>query len=162
MMTLFLPWRQILLMAQFGHSLRPSFICWFRTFLLSVSTFDIGVKLRVIGTCHIITVIVLTGLLTALLFIGIIIDGRPLSSMSIGRTFAVYPRLKYLEHMPDFLIMILLFCDFDVRYFVGAWSKLTSCVHMGQSIGLVHILNKLKRGTIEYIFDAGLFIERVV
>ena len=116
------------------------------------------------------TVIVLTGVLTALFFIRIIhciftSTERllPCSQIISFRTLTIFcPRLKNLDQIAHFLIIVFLLGDLNIRYFVGAWSKLTSCFHMGQSVGLVHILNKLKGSTVEDIFYAGLFIKRVI
>lgn len=86
-------------------------------------------------------------------------EGRPL--FTHGALTVLYPWLKNLYHVFHFLVVVLLFGDFDIGHSVGAWSKLARRFHVRQSVRLVQILNKLKRGTIKHAFDAGLFIEGV-
>ena len=160
--------RRQFLHPHFRHGLRPQR----RLFRASRSLLHkIFVNLRNISTRYFITVIVFVGildqrtLLTAL-FLNRVIESSFTSSdrrpLFPDGTRTINPRLKNLDHLAHFLIIILLFSDLDIGHFVGARSKLASCIHVGQSVGLVHILNKLKRSIVEYIFYAWLLIERVI
>lgn len=170
MMRVFRFWRQVF-HTQFGHGLRPGWRWSGFRVPRALPCWTFYVVLGVLGTRYLITV-VLTGVLdlralTTLFFIRIIesIVTSPRSNrlpLSSERTLTVNTGLKNLDHVAHFLVIILLFGYLNIGYFVSAWSKLASCFRMGQSVGLVHILNELKRGTVQYSFDAGLLIERVV